>query len=430
MKARLVPVRFAQTKEEAFQAQLHLLAGSFAGEAEFLPPVELGGEIPEADAALLPFLPAEAYKRVEELKKVGLPLFGITSAYGARSMWDWEEASYLRGEGVDLYTPYDVELSRVLMRAAALKREMRNAAFLIWQDEAQRGFYWYEEECARRIKERFGLKILYESYSALCERARAIPDEEARAVAKERVILKEEVRGGRLLSAIKLYMAMERRILELEGVAGIGCNCLNESKFTDTSPCLAFALLNRERGIKVVCEADTLSLLTEYIAESAIGRGSFSTNIYPFLMGLAAVRHEKISDFPQVERPENHALLVHCGYCGLIPENIASSWVLRPAVLGMLNENAVMIDGEIPRGDLALLKLHSRLDRWLLAPAELTGYARYPGSDCRCGGVIRVRDGHELMEKIYSHHITVMPGKLVPYLKLVGRLLGLENELC
>lgn len=430
MKAVLVPIRFTQTSQESFNARLALLKELFAEEAEFLAPVKPGQPLPAADAAIVPFLSAEVYRTAGELKAVSLPILGISSPYGARSMWDWEQASYLKAEGVELYTPHDIELARVLIRALKTKRAMQTARFIIWQDEAQQGFYWYEDECTRRIRERFGLEILYFRYSELCETARAIPDAAARQVAREKVFLKEDVRGSRLLSAIKLYMVMQTQIDQLDNVAGIGCNCLNESRFTDTSPCLAFALLHRERNIKVVCEADTISLLTEYIVEETIGKASFSTNIYPFLMGPAAVKHEKISDFPKVECPEDHALLVHCGYCGLIPESIASTWVLRPAVLGMLDENAVMIDAEIPHGDITLVRLHSSFDRWLLSPAALTGYARYPGSDCRCGGVIRLRDGYEFMEHVYSHHITVLPGKHVPHLRNVGRLIGLQNELC
>ena len=34
-----------------------------------------------------------------------------------------------------------------------------------------------------------------------------------------------------------------------------------------------------------------------------------------------------------------------------------------------------------------------------MAEGQLTGYAQFPGSDCLNGGVIRVRDGHKLMER-------------------------------
>lgn len=430
MKAKLLPVQFSQTQDEVFRERMETLAELFADEVVFLPAIRLGEQPPEADAVVLPVLPAEAYHLADVLKALALPIFVLSGGHGARSMWDWEQVSHLKGQGVALFAPHDITFARVLIRAVALKREMRQAKILAWQGPGQRGYYWYEAECAPRVKDRFGLEIVYADYKDLCSRAKAIPDEAARAVAREKVILKEEVRGGRLLSAIKLYMAMEEQLAQIPGVVGITANCLNESQYTDTSPCLAFALLNRERGLKITCEADTISLLTQYIAETVAGQGSYTTNIYPFLMGQAAVRHEKIADFPLVERPEDHALLVHCGYCGLIPESIANSWVLRPSVLGMLDENAVVIDAQIPEGDVSLVKLHISFDRWLLAPASLEGYARYPGSDCRCGAVIRVRDGYEFMERVYSHHIAVMPGKFVPHLKAAGQLLGLEAEMC
>ncbi len=430
MKTKLVPVLFPGTRKESFDAQLAGMREMFREEADFAEPARLGDSVGDADAAVFLQLPGEAYRRVREIRGIGKPILLLSSPDGARSMWDWEQTTYLKAEGIDLYAPHDAALSRMLIRAASLKRRAAQSKFLIWQDVPASGFYWYNEECQKRLAERIGLRVEYASYRQLCEKARAIGDEAARQESKRHIVLKDGVIGSRLLSAYKLYMAMREQIGGMSGIVGVGCNCLDESRYTDTSPCLAWNLLNRELGLSVVCEADTLSLATEWVAENTVGVGTFSTNIYPFLMGAAAVKHEKISAFPQVERPEDCALLVHCGYCGMIPERIAKEWVLRPSVLGMLDENAVMVDARIPQGDVSLLKLHSDCDRWLLSRASMEGYVQYPGSDCRNGGLIRVKDGYDFMGRVYSHHITVMPGNYVSHLKEIGKLLGFVNETC
>ena len=59
---------------------------------------------------------------------------------------------------------------------------------------------------------------------------------------------------------------------------------------------------------------------------------------------------------------------------------------------------------------------------------ELTGYAGFPGSDCRNGAVIRVPDGHALMNQLPSHHSILSTGHDLPGLKLMGQVLGLEVE--
>ena len=48
------------------------------------------------------------------------------------------------------------------------------------------------------------------------------------------------------------------------------------------------------------------------------------SNLYPFLMGGAALKHEKIDKFPDVPEPENHLLMVHCGFFGVVPRPFCS----------------------------------------------------------------------------------------------------------
>jgi len=109
---------------------------------------------------------------------------------------------------------------------------------------------------------------------------------------------------------------------------------------------------------------------------------------------------------------------------------MATKWTLREKVLSIVDEQAHVIDAQIGTGPMTLTKLHSRLDRIFLCGAELESYVQYPGSDCRNGGLIRVKDGHQLVERLYSHHVSIIQGNHNDELRMVAQLLGLILDPC
>jgi L-fucose isomerase-like protein len=198
--------------------------------------------------------------------------------------------------------------------------------------------------------------------------------------------------------------------------------------FSDTTPCLAWSLLHDERGLIWGCEADTVAMLTKHILRRSTGAPVIMTNLYPFLMGQAALKHERIAAFPTVADPENHILVAHCGYMGVIPRSMATSWTLSPKVLAIVDDNATAIDARLPEGPITMAKLLPTFDSLVATAAELTGYVGYPGSDCLNGGVIRVRDGRRMMERLPSHHALVMVGDHMADLRMIGSVFGLAVE--
>ena len=50
------------------------------------------------------------------------------------------------------------------------------------------------------------------------------------------------------LSAVKLYLAVRDDLDSDPAVLAVGINCLNESDFSDTTPCLAWNILFRSVG--------------------------------------------------------------------------------------------------------------------------------------------------------------------------------------
>jgi hypothetical protein len=439
MKARLVPLYFSSADDPDFATQLLALRGLLSQEAELLAPQPLGSELPPAEAVVFPQMLGEAFRRLDQFKAIDLPILVITSEFGTVSMWDWEINQYLRAEGSTVIAPYDLEQARLACRLLALRRELRGGKFVVYQDNPGEGFqasifkrfYWWEDECTLRLEQTFGLKIIKRSFKTMGADAQAISDAEARAAWTDRQHLAplDRIPERSLLSALKVYLAVKRDLDNEGGVLAAGINCLNESHFSDTTPCLAWNLLFEERGLVWGCEADTVAMLTKHLAIHGLGAKAMMTNLYPFLMGQAALKHERIPAFPAVAtEPENHILAAHCGYLGVVPRSFATDWALRRKVLAIVDENATAIDARLPVGRMALLKLVPPFDTLSLVEGTLEGYAGFPGSDCLNGAVLRVSDGRRLMRELASHHYILACGDQGAKVDLMGQLFGLKVE--
>lgn len=436
MKARLVPLYFKTARNEEFDEQVNTLKKLLADEAELLDPVALGSAIPDADAVVFPQLVGEAYREIDEIKKINAPILVVTSEFGTMAMWDWEIVTFLKSQGLKVFAPYNLELTKIICHTLGLKNEMKQAKFLVFQDNPGDGmqagifkrFYWWEDPCTQRIKEKFGITIEKKSFKKLAEDAKQITDEEAKKVLQNWEFNTEGVSQKSMYSAIKMYIALKREIEKDENIKGVGMNCLNESFYSDTTPCLAWNMLFEEKGLLWACEADTISLLTKYIIHKSLNAPIMMSNNYPFLMGMAALKHEKIQEFPNVEDPDNYILVAHCGYMGFVPRCYASEWVLKPKVLGIVDENALAVDARLPVGGVTLGELHPTLNKMLVIEGELDNYAQYPGSDCRNGALIKVKNGHKIMNSMYSHHSIFTTGHRSVELENVAKVLDMDFE--
>jgi hypothetical protein len=432
MKAKLVPVYFP-SKDEQFQKQIDYLKDVLGEYADIAPAVPLGADIPkDADAVLFPQILGDAYSMYEEIRlirEVGYPVLVITSAFGTFSMWDWEVNNFLKGKDIDVILPHDLESSVKLCRILSVKKEMKQSKFRVYQDNPGEGmqswifkcFYWWNDECTDNIKNQFGVDIEKRSFKELAQKAKDIPDSEAAAEWKKWDFPVPGLSDRAINSAVKVFLALERD-MDDDSVKGMGINCLNESAFSDTTPCLAWNMMYEKYGMIWACEADTVTLTTKYLLHKALGTPVMMTNIYPFLMNKAATAHEKIPGFPEfVKEPENHILLAHCGYFGLVPRSFCTSWSCRPPVLEIVDENAHMFDARFPEGPLTMAKLDATMKKMLVVEGDLEGYVQYDeSSDCRNGGIFKVDDGYKFLDKVYSHHMLFMTGKQKRDIEMVG----------
>ena len=436
MKARLVPVYFKSGRDDDYQQQVNRLVALLAEEAEILEPVALGSFLPEAEAVVFPQLLGDAYLETEALRAIKLPLLIVTSEFGTVSMWDWEIASYLRSEGIETIAPYNLDQTKKACKGLGLKRELSQTKFLVFQDNPGEGFqadifkrfYWWEDECVQRMMDKFGITIVKKSFRQLATEAKDIADHEAEAVWDHWRLRTDGISQGALNSAIKIYIAVKRELEQDETIKAVGINCLNESRFSDTTPCLAWNMLYEEKGLIWGCEADTMSMLTKYVLHKSLDVPIMMTNLYPFVMGQAALKHERIEAFPEVAEPENHILVAHCGYLGVVPTSFSTEWALKPKVLAIVDENATAIDARMPTGDITLAKLHPTLDAMTVVEGTLEDYVQYPGSDCRNGGVVKVSDGPQLVNSISSHHYLLMTGHHGIDINILGKVFDLDIE--
>ncbi|MGD9736490.1 MAG: hypothetical protein AB7V58_12945 [Solirubrobacterales bacterium] len=436
---RLLPVHLEGRPKPSFRRQMEHLRERLGELVEWLPEAPIEDPVPaEASAVIVPDLSGVAYRKLAAFEAIDRPILIITSEFGTVSMWDWEIRDYLRRRGVATIAPTSLAEAHDVCRSLAVRETLASSSMLAYQDDLGAGmqpdifkrFFWWEEECTQRIRERFGVTVEYRSFKELSARAAAVPEGRVREAAARidgavpMAGLSERARGD----ALRLYVALGDDLDEAGGVIAAGINCLNESPSSTTTPCLAWNLLFEERGLMWGCEADLVSMLTQLIVDRSLQVPLMMSNLYPFLMGDAALKHEKIPYFPAVEEPENHVLVAHCGYLGVLPQRFSTAWTLRPPVLEIVDDNAHAIDALLPEGPTTLVKLASTVDTLVVSPAELTGYVQYEDSDCLNGAVIRVRDGRRFVERLPSHHSILASGDLWRRLELVGQVLDLGLE--
>ena len=295
------------------------------------------------------------------------------------------------------------------------------------QGEIFRRFYWWEDRFTELLNKKFGVSLIKKSFKELGAQAKEISDKAVKEVIKNRDINTEGLTDKALNSAVKIYIKVKEELDKDEDIKGVGINCLNESFYSDSTPCLAWSMLYEDKRMIWSCEADTSALMSMYMMNRVLDAKIMMSNIYPFLMGMAALKHERIDKFPEVkEDPQNCALIVHCGYFGVVPKPFCTSWTIRPKVLAIVDDNAIAMDARFPEGDLTISKLDPTLKELMVIEGNLEKYVQYPGSDCRNGALVRVPDGYKMMELFNSHHNCFLVGRHKEGLKNLAKVFELE----
>jgi L-fucose isomerase-like protein len=278
--------------------------------------------------------------------------------------------------------------------------------------------------------DKFGIQLEKRSFKALGAFAKTLSDSAADKVIAEWDINLGDISPKQLRSAIKVYMAISEALDADPTIRAVGINCLNESFYSDTTPCLAWSMLYQERRLIWGCEADTLSMITKYVLHKSLGMPIMMTNLYPFLMGQAALKHERIPNFPPVkEAPDDHVLVAHCGYLGVVPTEFSTEWALRKKVLAIVDDNATAIDARMPEGPMTLAKLQPTMESMVVMEGSLEKYVQYEDSDFLNGGLLRIADGHKLVNNVSSHHYLLMTGHQLNDIRMLGQIFDLGIDI-
>ncbi len=441
MRAKVTPLFFKKGRNEDFDIQLDLLKEILADYIEFLEEVPLGDPIPsDTDAVLFPQILGAAYGQLYDFQAINVPILIVTTEFGTMAMWDWEVIKYLESEGVEVIAPYNMDQTKNLARALAIKRDLNSSKFVIYQDEPAVGgfqpeifkrFYWFMDECTQRMFNKYGVTLEERSFAKMGAEAKALPDAEAEKVWK---VWADHLPLGNINlkqrnSALKVYLKLKDALDADSSIKGMGINCLNESHHSDTTPCLAWNMLYEEEQLIWGCEGDTISMLTKYLLHKSLDVPIMMTNMYPFLMGDAALKHERIPYFPEVSgNPDNYILAAHCGYLGVVPQSFATDWKLESKVLAIVDDNAIALDARLPEGPITLAKLHPTLETISVIEGEIEKYIQYEDSDLLNGAVIRVRDGHQLVSSLTSHHYLILTGHRLAEIRQIAKVFDFSLE--
>ncbi len=440
MTPQLLPVYLEPEPQDSFHTELAALVALAGDGVEWLPPARITDAASiDAAAVVVPDLSGWAYRLLDAFARLDRPILVVSTEFGTISMWDWEIRDFLRRRGVQTIAPTSLAELHDVLRALHARESLATATILAYLDDLGGGkqpdifkrFFWWEEECVELIKHRFGATVERRSFRGLVARAAAIPDgrvDAAVAEAEREYPIAGELARRSRRDALRLKLALADELDETPNVVAAGINCLNESATSTTTPCLAWNMLFEERGLIWGCESDLTSMMTKYLVHESLGTPVMMTNLYPFLMGDAALKHEKIPYFPAVTDPQNHILAAHCGFFGIVPRPWATQWTIRPRVLEIVDENAHALDARFPEGDLTIVKITSTLDELTFTPAVLENYEQYKNSDCLNGAVLRVTDGYRYVERLPSHHAVLAVGDISHRLELVSAALGVTTQ--
>ena len=357
MKARLVPLYFDPGRDATSTSSWTRSDRCWRSEAEFLEPLPLGAPLPEAEAVVFPQLWARPTARCDAFRAIDVPILLVTTEFGTLSMWDWEIAEYLKSHGVETIAPYNLEQTQKCVPHLAVKRELRETKFLVYQDDPGEGFQARfsngstggRTSAAQRLHDKFGITIVKKSFRELGAAAKAISDTEADETRRTGNVPTSGLVDQAFRSAVKLYLAVKRDLDADQTIRAAGINCLNESHFSrhhalpGLEPALSGARI--DLGLRSRHDGDDHEVPASQVARRA-DHDDQSLSVPAGQRRLEARTDREFSG-GGVE-PENHILVAHCGYMGVIPQPFATEWTLRKKVLAIVDDNASAIDARLP----------------------------------------------------------------------------------
>ena len=184
--------------------------------------------------------------------------------------------------------------------------------------------------------------------------------------------------------AFRIYAAL-KMIVAKYSLSGLTLRCFDLLTEVENTGCLALALLNAE-GIPSGCEGDVPTLITMTVGQALTGQCGFQSNP------------------SRIDPEKGKILLAHC----TIPLDMVRSYSFNTHFESGIG---IAIHGEMPEGDVTVLKISGDMKRHFCCKADLVGNP-YDKSLCRTQITLDITDNptaicrdYFLKSPIGNHHV-------------------------
>ena len=234
-------------------------------------------------------------------------------------------------------------------------------------------------------KRRWGVEYVDIALERVYEKYNRITDDEVGEACAEFASKALACREGSpedILKAMRLYRAI-KEICQEENLQAVTVSCFKLINHTETTGCLALALLNDE-GIYAGCEGDLQSIFTMIAVHSITGKDGFMAN--PSMINTR----------------NNEIILAHC----TIGIRQTEQYIVRSHFETGIG---IAIQGILPTGDVTIVKCGGEsLDEYYVSSGTLTENPNYINM-CRTQARIKMNTLPEyfLKNPLGNHHIII-----------------------
>jgi len=257
----------------------------------------------------------------------------------------------------------------------------------------------------KSLLDKWGLEMIDLPLAEVVDNYHRVTDDEVAAHADDfinRAIGIKEPSRDEVVKAMRLYMAV-KNMCEKYHLNAFTLNCFDLIPQTNTTGCLALALLNQQ-GIPAGCEGDLQTLITMLIIKAATGQECFMAN------------PSKI-----VNNDRREMIFAHC----TIAPSMTDSYVVRNHYESL---SGVAIEGILEPTEMTVVKCGGRqMEHFFISGARLQKCLDNP-TMCRTQMQLEMDEplDYFLQKSIGNHHV-IVKGDHRALLSAVFHQLGAKN---
>lgn len=384
-----------------------------------------------------PCYPTEIWNSCPEpLVKRRLPvLFWPLIEWDEPDFWKWSARDFLQALGVEVRLVNSHREGVALLKAMAVKKMLARSRLIVFGEQ---NFPWNARSGGSLIKASLGTEIMVKPISDIRERYGRYDDAAVDALWRQRQsrYQVESVRAPELKAALRAYLAI-RSILEDERALGFGVNCYGDLIIRGGRdvPCLAQSLA-REDGFIASCDGDYCAMMSMALATCFLDQPCMMSNMYP--LSYVGALKDHFGDSLRAAKKyapdaENLARLAHCGFVGVVPQDMSPSGKVALKDWGGTYEikrdgSGCGIDGDlVPGRRFTAIELHFDGKRVLLGTGTVLETTRHKGMPhCESSALLKIDGLRRFVASISREHVVLVYGDHVDELRILCDTLKLD----